>query len=70
MKSDISFQPTNFLVGRSLDGKRPFLWAQDVSKRHGWLVKKAPIQLGIHSFTPLGAKNKAIGATSQTLLTE
>lgn len=38
----------NISVGRNLNGKRPFLWAQDLSKRHGWLVKKAPVQLGIH----------------------
>ena len=35
-------------VGRNLNGKRPFLWAQDLSKHHGRLVKKAPVQLGIH----------------------
>ena len=38
----------NISFGRNLNGKRPFLWAQDLSKRHIWLVKKAPVQLGIH----------------------
>ena len=50
---------------------------QDLSTRHDWPVKKAIVDLPIrlkgssgNSLSPLGAKNKDIGAASQTLLTE
>ena len=37
-----------FRLDGTLMESAPFLWAQNFSKRHGWLVKKAPVQLGIH----------------------
>ena len=54
---------------------------QDLSTRHDWPVKKAIVDLPIrlkrnskrisdNKLSPLSAKDKDIGATSQNLLTE
>ena len=66
-------------------GSKSLFWAlsfyQDVRTRHDWPVKKATVDLPIkmmgnskrfsgNSLSPLGAHNKDIGSSLQTLLTE